>query len=180
MVKMKGWLGQMGFNKNGGNINWFPGHMDAANRAIRRRLKLSDFVIEVRDARIPLSSANEDLQSMLCEKRRVIALNKKDLANPNIMHRWIRYFNSCKQECFPINAHSRSSVQKLLDIVEFKLKEVITREPTLLVMVVGVPNVGKSALINSIHQIASSRFPGEDEEGYSGAFAWCYSRYCWI
>lgn len=50
---------------------------------------------------------------------------------------------------------------KLLDIVEFKLKEVITREPTLLVMVVGVPNVGKSVLINSIHQIASSRFPGE-------------------
>ncbi|KAK4721111.1 hypothetical protein R3W88_011344 [Solanum pinnatisectum] len=163
MVKMKGWIGQMGFNKNGGNINWFPGHMDAANRAIRRRLKLSDFVIEVRDARIPLSSANEDLQPMLCEKRRVIALNKKDLANPNIMHRWIRYFNSCKQECFPINAHSRSSVQKLLDIVEFKLKEVITREPTLLVMVVGVPNVGKSALINSIHQIASSRFPVQEK-----------------
>lgn len=52
MVKMKGWLGQMGFNKNGGNINWFPGHIDAANRAIRRRLKLSDFVIELRDARV--------------------------------------------------------------------------------------------------------------------------------
>ncbi|OIT34057.1 short integuments 2, mitochondrial [Nicotiana attenuata] len=114
---MKGWLGAMRFNKSGGKINWFPGHMAAATRAIRHRLKLSDLVIEVRDARIPLSSANDDLQPMLSEKRRVIALNKKDLANPNIMHRWIRYFDSCKQECLPINAHSRSSVQKVSDIL---------------------------------------------------------------
>lgn len=60
-------------------------------------------------------------------------------------------------------------VSKLLDLVEFKLKEIISREPTLLVMVVGVPNVGKSALINSIYQIASSRFPGELFVG-SGVF----------
>ncbi|RVW16520.1 Short integuments 2, mitochondrial [Vitis vinifera] len=84
MVK-KG-LGEMGFNKGGGAINWFPGHMAAATRAIRHRLKVSDLVIEVRDARLPLSSANEDLQPSLSGKRRVIALNKKDLANPNIMH----------------------------------------------------------------------------------------------
>lgn len=152
-------LGEMGFNKGGGSINWFPGHMAAATRAIRDRLKLADLVIEVRDSRIPLSSANQDLQPLLTGKRRVIALNKKDLANPNIMHKWIHYFESCKQDCLTINAHSRSSVQKLLELVEFKLKEAISREPTLLVMVVGVPNVGKSALINSIHQIASSRFP---------------------
>ncbi|GMN35934.1 hypothetical protein TIFTF001_042320 [Ficus carica] len=73
-----------------------------------------------------------------------------------VLEKWIRYFNSCELDCVPINAHSRSSVQKLLKRVEFKLKEVISREPTLLVMVVGVPNVGKSALINSIHQIADS------------------------
>ncbi|KAJ7972205.1 mitochondrial GTPase 1-like [Quillaja saponaria] len=130
---LKKGLGEMGFNAEGGVINWFPGHMAAATRAIRDRLKLADLVIEVRDSRIPLSSANADLQPRLSNKRRVIALNKKDLANPNIMN--------------------------LLELVEFKLKEVISREPTLLVMVVGVPNVGKSALINSIHQIALSRFP---------------------
>lgn len=83
---MKKGLGEMGFNMGGGAINWFPGHMAAATRAIRDRLKLSDLVIEVRDARIPLSSANGDLQPLLSGKRRVIALNKKDLANPNIMH----------------------------------------------------------------------------------------------
>lgn len=180
IVRKGSLLGEMGFIKGGGNVNWFPGHMAAATRAIRDRLKLSDFVIEVRDARIPLSSANNELQSMLAGKRRVIALNKKDLANPNIMHKWIHYFDSCEQDCLSINAHSKSSVKKLLDLVEFKLKEVILREPTLLVMVVGVPNVGKSALINSIHQIASIRFPGEEEASHSGTFTWSYSRYCWI
>ncbi|WCJ33440.1 P-loop containing nucleoside triphosphate hydrolases superfamily protein [Euphorbia peplus] len=163
MRGLKKGLGDMRFNAEGGVINWFPGHMAAATRAIRDRLKLADLVIEVRDSRIPLSSANEDLQPHLNSKRRLIALNKKDLANPNIMHKWTNYFESCKQDSIPINAHSRSSVQKLLELVEFKLKEVMSREPTLLVMVVGVPNVGKSALINSIHQIASSRFPVQEK-----------------
>ncbi|PPD75491.1 hypothetical protein GOBAR_DD27586 [Gossypium barbadense] len=156
-------VGEIGFSKDGGAINWFPGHMAAATRAIRSRLKLSDLVIEVRDARIPFSSANQDLQPQLSAKRRVIALNKKDLANSNVLNKWVRYFDSCKQDCIPISAHSRSSVRKLLDLVELKLKEVISREPTLLVMVVGVPNVGKSALINSIHQIASTRFPLQEK-----------------
>ncbi|XP_057796349.1 LOW QUALITY PROTEIN: short integuments 2, mitochondrial-like [Salvia miltiorrhiza] len=159
IVKKASLIGEMGFIKGGGMINWFPGHMASATRAIRDRLKLSDFVIEVRDARIPLSSKNDELQPLLAGKKRVIVLNKKDLANPNIMHKWIEYFDSVKQDCLMINAHCRSSVQKLLDLVEYKMKEAIRKEPTLLVLVVGVPNVGKSVLINSIHQIASSRFP---------------------
>lgn len=173
-------IGELGFIKGGGNVNWFPGHMAAATRAIRDRLKLSDFVIEVRDARIPLSSKNDELQPLLAGKRRIVALNKKDLANPNIMHKWVRYFDTLKQDCLTINAHSKSSVQKLLDLVEYKLKEVISKEPTLLVLVVGVPNVGKSALINSIHQIASARFPGEKEASNCGTLTGSYSRYCWI
>ncbi|KAG9446691.1 hypothetical protein H6P81_012819 [Aristolochia fimbriata] len=156
-------VGEMSSQLGGGAINWFPGHMAAATRAIRDRLKVADLVIEVRDARIPLTSVNDDLQDVLSSKRRVIALNKKDLANPNIMHKWTRHFELQKQDCLSIYAHSRSSVQKLLALVELKLKEVISREPTLLVMVVGVPNVGKSALINSIHQIASSRFPVQEK-----------------
>ncbi|GKC16143.1 short integuments 2, mitochondrial-like protein [Tanacetum coccineum] len=135
---LKKQLGDMSFATGGGTINWFPGHMAAATRAINSRLKLADLVIEVRDSRIPLSSANQDLQPRLSTKRRIIALNKKDLANPNIMH--------------------------LLELVELKLKEKIANEPTLLVMVVGVPNVGKSALINCIHQIASSRFPEQEKK----------------
>ncbi|XP_062198139.1 short integuments 2, mitochondrial isoform X2 [Phragmites australis] len=155
--------GEMAFNAGGGAVNWFPGHMAAASRAIRDRLKLADLVLEVRDARIPLSSANEDLQPVISAKRRIIALNKKDLANPNIMNRWLNHFESCKQDCISINAHSSSSVSQLLGLVALKLKEAISKQPTLLVMVVGVPNVGKSALINSIHRIATSRFPVQDK-----------------
>lgn len=84
----------MGFNAGGGAINWFPGHMAAATRAIRERLKLADLVLEVRDARIPLSSANQDLQPHLSSKRRILALNKRDLANPNIMHVSIYFYIS--------------------------------------------------------------------------------------
>ncbi|GJN40164.1 hypothetical protein PR202_gb29342 [Eleusine coracana subsp. coracana] len=191
--------GEMTFNAGGGVVNWFPGHMAAASRAIRDRLKLADLVIEVRDSRvsspptlsfallllchsvvareagpaqlgpalvlfdemsgllshkpIPLSSANEDLQPVLSAKKRIIALNKKDLANQNIMN-----------DCISINAHSKSSVSQLLGLAELKLKEAIMKEPTLLIMVVGVPNVGKSALINSIHRIATSRFPVQDKK----------------
>ncbi|NP_001151234.1 GTPase family protein [Zea mays] len=155
--------GEMAFNAGGGAVNWFPGHMAAASRAIRDRLKLADLIIEVRDARIPLSSANEDLQPVLSAKRRILALNKKDLANPNIMNRWLNHFESCKQDCISINAHSSSSVNQLLGFAELKLKEAISKEPTLLIMLVGVPNVGKSALINSIHRIATSRFPAKDK-----------------
>ncbi|XP_008786812.2 short integuments 2, mitochondrial isoform X2 [Phoenix dactylifera] len=121
-------IADMGFNASGGVINWFPGHMAAATRAIRDRLKVADLVIEVRDSR-----------------------------------RWVRHFDSCKEDCLPISAHSKSSVTQLLALVELKLKEVISREPTLLVIVVGIPNVGKSALINSIHQIATSRLPVEEK-----------------
>ncbi|XP_037432007.1 short integuments 2, mitochondrial-like isoform X1 [Triticum dicoccoides] len=153
----------MAFNAGGGAINWFPGHMAAASRAIRDRLKLADLVIEVRDARIPLSSANEDLQPVLSAKRRILALNKKDLANPNIMNMWLDHFQSSKQDCISLNAHSSNSINQLLGLVELKLREAILKEPTLLVMVVGVPNVGKSALINSIHRIANSRFPVNDK-----------------
>ncbi|KAK1288918.1 hypothetical protein QJS10_CPB19g01777 [Acorus calamus] len=156
-------VGKMGFIAGGGPVNWFPGHMASATTAIRNRLKLADLVIEVRDARIPLSSANEYLQSLISSKRRVIALNKKDLANPNIITQWTQYFDSCKQDCISINAHSTGSVKKLLSFVELKLKERIPKEPTLLVMVVGVPNVGKSALINSIHHIASPRSPVQEK-----------------
>ena len=116
--KLKG-LGEMAFAVGGGPVNWFPGHMAAATRAIRDRLKLADLVVEVRDARIPFSSASHHLQPQLSSKRRVVALNKKDLANPNIIPKWIRYFDSCStnQDCVAINAHSKTSVNKVSSLL---------------------------------------------------------------
>ncbi|KQJ88570.1 hypothetical protein BRADI_4g19590v3 [Brachypodium distachyon] len=80
-----------------------------------------------------------------------------------MMNMWLDHFESRKQDCISINSHSSNSINQLLGLVELKLKEAILKEPTLLVMVVGVPNVGKSALINSIHRIARSRFPVNDK-----------------
>ncbi|KAK9178154.1 hypothetical protein WN943_027344 [Citrus x changshan-huyou] len=132
----------MGFTKGGGNINWFPGHMAAATRAIKHRLKISDLVIEVRDSRIPLSSAHPGLQPQLSAKRRVIALNKKDLANPNILNvKWVRHFDSCKQDCIAINAHSRSSVQKSCLLSNNSLECYIVQEKTKRATVGPLPGV---------------------------------------
>nr|POE73555.1 short integuments 2, mitochondrial [Quercus suber] len=92
--KLKG-LGEMAFAVGGGPINWFPGHMAVSTCAIKDRLKLANLVVEVHDTRIPFSSASHHLQPQLSSKQRVVALNKKDLANPNIIPKWIRYFDSC-------------------------------------------------------------------------------------
>ncbi|XVE75588.1 hypothetical protein DITRI_Ditri12bG0105500 [Diplodiscus trichospermus] len=84
-----------------------PSRMAAATRAIRNRLELSDLVVE-----IPFSSAHQDLQPQLSAKRRITVLNKKDLIDPNVLNKWIHYFDSCKQDCLRINAHRRSFVRK--------------------------------------------------------------------
>ncbi|XP_057467477.1 short integuments 2, mitochondrial-like isoform X3 [Actinidia eriantha] len=120
----------MRFNLEGGAINWFPGHMGAATRAIGDRLKLSDIVIEVHDVRV--YPPRRPHSNLLCKH--------KSPTNAHRQKKWIHYFHSHNQDCLSINAHNKDSVKKLLDLVEFKLKEVISREPTLLAMVVGVPN----------------------------------------
>lgn len=113
MAGMGKLLGKMAFNSSGGAINWFPGHMAAATRAIRERLKLADLVVEVRDARIPLSSANGDFQDILSRKKRIIILNKRDLANSNIINKWTRHFDNHKQICYFTNAHSKHNVREI-------------------------------------------------------------------
>ncbi|XP_057840822.1 short integuments 2, mitochondrial isoform X2 [Cryptomeria japonica] len=103
-------LGEMAFNR--GAINWFPGHMAAATRAIKERLKLADLVLEVRDARIPLSSANADLQSILSQKRRIIVLNKKDLTNSNLIQKWTQHFDQHKHCSHFAHAHNKNNINK--------------------------------------------------------------------
>jgi hypothetical protein len=85
MAARKGLFGLTSTRAGEAAINWYPGHMASATKAIRERIKLVDLVLEVRDARIPLSSANVELQDALEHKKRLIVLNKMDLANPNMM-----------------------------------------------------------------------------------------------
>lgn len=135
------------------NINWYPGHMKKTRELIRNNLKLVDLVIEVLDARIPISSRNPIIDEIVGNKPRVIALNKTDIASNKETKRWLEYFVREGSTPVAINAQSGSGVSNLLKIlerIEKELSEGKMRQKPLRMMIVGVPNVGKSSLINRL------------------------------
>ncbi len=135
------------------NINWYPGHMKKTRELIRDNLKLVDLVIEVLDARIPISSRNPIIDEIVGNKPRVIALNKTDIASDKETKRWLEYFVREGSTPVAINAQSGSGVSNLLKIlerIEKELSEGKMRQKPLRMMIVGVPNVGKSSLINRL------------------------------
>lgn len=135
------------------NINWYPGHMKKTRELIKDNLKLVDLVIEVLDARIPISSRNPIIDELVGSKPRVIALNKTDIASDKETKRWRDYFANEGSTPVAINAQSGSGVSnllKLLERMENQLSEGKMRQKPLRMMIVGVPNVGKSSLINRL------------------------------
>lgn len=135
------------------NINWYPGHMKKTRELIKENLKLVDLVIEVLDARIPISSRNPIIDELVGSKPRVIALNKTDIASDKETKRWREYFANEGSTPVAINAQSGSGVSnllKLLERIENQLSEGKMRQKPLRMMIVGVPNVGKSSLINRL------------------------------
>lgn len=142
------------------NIQWFPGHMAKTRRLITENLKLVDVVIEIVDARVPLSSRNPLLEELVINKPRVIILNKADLADDNITSDWLNFFDRESEykaiKCNSID--SRSNVLKVLQEnlelltlgkMEKKSAKGIKRQ-AIRTMIVGIPNVGKSTLINKL------------------------------
>lgn len=135
------------------NINWYPGHMKKTRELIKDNLKLVDLVIEVLDARIPISSRNPIIDELVGSKPRVIALNKTDIASEKETKRWREYFANDGSTPVAINAQSGSGVSnllKLLERMENQFSEGKMRQKPLRMMIVGVPNVGKSSLINRL------------------------------
>ena len=135
------------------NINWYPGHMKKTRELIKENLKLVDLVIEVLDARIPISSRNPIIDELVGGKPRVIALNKIDIASEKEIKRWREYFAKEGSTPVAINAQSGSGVSnvlKLLERIENQLSAGKMRQKPLRMMIVGVPNVGKSSLINRL------------------------------
>lgn len=146
------------------NIQWYPGHMTKAKREMIESLKLVDLVIELLDARIPRSSRNPDIDSICGSKPRIVALNKSDLADKAVNNRWIDYFNSLGLKCIEINSLTGSGVRSIPEIINsmfkernerLKLKGIISKPVR--VMVAGIPNVGKSSLINRLSGKASAK-----------------------
>ncbi|MFW5972174.1 MAG: ribosome biogenesis GTPase YlqF [Bacillota bacterium] len=135
-------------------IQWYPGHMAKARRILQKDLNLVDLVVEVLDARIPQSSRNPDLDELLKGKERIIALNKIDLAADSITKRWKQFF-STKYQVVEINSLSGKGIKNLLQIIRNlgqKINKTIIKKGRnkrdIRIMILGIPNVGKSALIN--------------------------------
>lgn len=138
------------------NIQWYPGHMTKTRRQIEADLKLVDAVCEIVDARIPMSSRNPDIDSICGNKPRIIVLNRMDLADPEETKRWAAYFRGKGMAVVVTDCKSRKGISDFQPAVQSVLKEKIERNTAkgmnkpLKIMIVGIPNVGKSTLINQI------------------------------
>ena len=138
------------------NIQWYPGHMTKTRRQIEADLKLVDAVCEIVDARIPISSRNPDIDTICGTKPRIVILNRMDLADPAATKRWMQYFRSKGMAAVATDCKSRRGIADFQPAVRELLAEKVARNAArgmtkaLRVMVVGIPNVGKSTLINQI------------------------------
>lgn len=139
------------------NINWYPGHMAKTKRQIKEDINIIDVVVEILDARIPVSSQNPDIKEIVKNKKRIILLNKSDLADKEENLKWVKYF---KQQGIPAiltNANTGIGIKELLATIENLMKEEMEKQAakgrvgkSIRVMILGIPNVGKSSLINKV------------------------------
>ena len=159
------------------NIQWFPGHMTKTKRQIQASLKLVDAVAAILDARIPLSSKNPDLQKLIQNKPKVVLLNKCDMANQTATSRWIDYYASQGITAIAVDCKSGKGLNKFAPAVNNVLSERRERlkakgmvNPMLRIMIVGIPNVGKSSFINRVAK--QNRAKVEDRPGVTRGNQW--------
>lgn len=159
-------------NENKTNINWYPGHMVKAQNEIKKNLKLIDIVVEVLDARIPISSRNNNINELVKDKKRITVLNKFDLADKVEVTKWKNYFEENGNSCILVNANISENIANLVDEIRMQGKKIYDEKnknksikimPIYRVLIVGIPNVGKSTIINKIakrNAAVSSNKPG--------------------
>ena len=159
------------------SIQWFPGHMAKTRRLIGESLSLVDLVIELTDARIPQSSRNPELDKWLSDKPRIIILNKSDCADENITKQWVEYYKKKGIRAVMADCKSGKGVAGIIPAVKAELTELLERRAAkgiagkpIRVMVVGIPNVGKSSLINKL--AGSKRAKVEDRPGVTRGRQW--------
>ena len=146
-------------------LQWFPGHMAKTRRMIQDNLKLVDVVIELVDARLPLSSRNPDVDKIIGSKPRIVVLNKADIADNSLTMKWLNYFKDKNIEAISANSQTGKGLKKELDnAIEIVLADKFKRDETkgiqrhaVKMMVIGIPNVGKSSFINRLSGRAAAK-----------------------
>ena len=138
-------------------IQWFPGHMSKARRQVQESIKFVDFVTILVDARLPLSSQNPMLTKIVGDKPKLLILNKADLADPNLTKGWQAYFESRGIKTLAINSKEQSAVKKVTEAAKKLMADKLARQrergiqiETLRTMIIGIPNAGKSTLMNRL------------------------------
>ncbi len=159
------------------SIQWFPGHMTKTKRMIEKNLSLVDLVLELTDARIPSSSKNPELDRWVDNKPRVVILNKADLADKHITNQWISYYKSIGVVALAMDCKTGLGVKSFIPTIRTVLKDSIQRWEDkgmvgrpIRIMIVGIPNVGKSSFINRMS--GSRRAKVEDRPGVTRGKQW--------
>ncbi len=144
-------------------ISWFPGHMAKTRKQIAEDLKLVDIVVEILDARIPISSQNPDIKQITQNKKKIIVLNKYDLADEKENQKWLEYFNKKDQKAILVDALTGKGINETIRLIQKEMEEDLKKIADkgrigrkIRVMIVGIPNVGKSSFINRIAKKTSA------------------------
>jgi len=164
-------------NSDNARVQWFPGHMAKTRRLMKENLALVDIVLEVLDARIPVSSRNPEIDSMLSRKPRIILLNKADVADEQATKLWLAYFEKRGLSALAVDCRGGKGLAPLYPLIREKLKDTYARLEArgmqgrpMRVMVVGIPNCGKSSLINRLSRGKKAKV--EDRPGVTRGKQW--------
>ena len=167
------------------SIQWFPGHMAKTRRVMKESLGLVDIVVELRDARIPKSSRNPEIEKIIGDKPRLVVFNKADIADPAVTKQWQEYYKSHGVRTLALDCRSGRGLKELVPAVREVLADLLAKRKAkgmqsrpIRMMIVGVPNVGKSSLINRL--AGSKRVKVEDRPGVTRGKQWVRLESGWI
>lgn len=145
-------------------FSWYPGHMAKTKREIAENLKLIDVVVEILDARIPISSQNPDIKNIISKKKKIILLNKCDLADEKETFKWKEYFKKQGLEAVLVNSNDGKGIKEVIDKIEKVMKEELEENEKkgrigkiIRVLILGIPNVGKSSFINRVSKKTTAK-----------------------